>query len=140
MVVFSALYGGLIAYRSFGFQADVLSDIIKVSVVVGLATGVFAFLFWSFMMRQKETYFRAALAGILTAICVLPVPSFIWALKTQIRTAFNSEASMALSELGSTLTLTADNFLWSFSLAEAVTLPMSAAVGLFVIWKSQKLD
>lgn len=136
MVVFSTLYGGLIAYRSFGFQADVLSDIVKVSVVVGLATGIFAFVFWSLMIRKHETYIRAAIAGILTAIFVLPAPSFVWALKTQIRTALNSEAGMALSEMSSTFTLTAENFLWSFSLAEAITLPMSAVVGLFVIWRS----
>lgn len=135
MVIFSALYGGLIAYRTFGFQADYMTDIVKVSVAVGLATGFFAFFFWSLVMRKKETYLRAALAGVFTAICVLPVPAFIWAVKSQIHTVLNAETGAMLSGIGSIFSLAGENFLWSFSLAEAITLPLSAMVGVFVLWK-----
>lgn len=135
MVIFSALYGGLIAYRTFGFQADYMTDIVKVSLAVGLATGLFAFFFWTLILRKKETYLRAALAGILTAICVLPVPAFIWAVKSQIHTVLNAETEAMLSEIGSIFSLAGENFLWSFSLAEAITLPLSAMVGMIVFWK-----
>ena len=136
MAVFSALYGGLIAYRMFNAQDDFIFDILKVFIAVGVATAVFAFLFWSLLLRKKEGYIGAALAGVLTAVCVLPVPAFIWALKSQIHSLFNSDMSMILSGLGAVFSLTAENFLWSFSLAEAITLPLSALVGIIVIWKS----
>lgn len=135
MAGFSALYGGLIAYRMFKAQDDFIFDILKVFIAVGFATAVFAFLFWSLLLRKKEGYAKAAIAGLLTAICVLPVPAFIWAVKSQIHSLFNTDMGIVLSGIGSVLSLTAENFLWSFSLAEAITLPLSAMVGMIVFWK-----
>jgi len=135
MAVFSAFYGGLIAYRMFNAQDDFIFDILKVFIAVGFATAIFAFIFWSLLLRKKEGYIRAALAGILTAVCVLPVPAFIWAVKSEFHSIFNSDIVIVLAGIGSVFSLTAQNFLWSFSLAEAITLPLSAIVGLIVIWK-----
>lgn len=136
MSILSALYGGLIAYRMFNAQDDFIFDILKVFIAVGFTTSVFAYLFWSLFMRRKESYVRAALAGVFTAICVLPVPAFIWAVKSEIRSIFNADINLIFSGLSSIMSLSAENFLWSFSLAEAVTLPLSAMVGMIVVRKA----
>jgi len=132
MSVCSALYGGLLAYRMLHWQADSLSDILKISLVICLATACLSYLFWSLIAYKKESGLRGIIAGSLTAVFTLPVPSFASTLKREISLLLETQSGLSLSDITSIISLSTQAFTSQFSLAEALAIPLSAMVGFFV--------
>lgn len=125
----AALYGAILAYRQVGWQADGLSDTLKMSLLVfGLASIVTVF--WGrLLLKNYSTKLRGTMAGGLSAMTLIPLPSFIGAFKDKFITqtlpfieSFTEAASYAFSTL---------------SLAEILSIPLSIAVGLWVVGADQ---
>lgn len=130
MAAFAGLYGAILAYRALGWQADGLSDILKSTLVITIATAVLAFIFWSLSSWKTESKMRGMMAGLLTAAFVIPTPAFLWSVKTEVLR--NLEAGHLWPNIISIITSTFDVLGYSFSAAEFLALPMSAIVGFFI--------
>ena len=127
----AALYGAVLAYRLFHSQADVISDILKFSVLVFCTTALLSYFWWTLIMGANRVVrlsniSKGALAGLLSAVSIIPVPSFLGGLKH----SFTLHADMVLAVQAGI-----DNVVFTFSLAEFLALPMSAVLGAFVAYR-----
>ncbi len=74
-------------------------------------------------MKLKGFVFSGALAGFLTALCIIPLPTFVGGLKGEI---------LANHDLIPSISASLKYSLSTFSLAEALALPLSAGLGFFI--------
>lgn len=117
---FGTLYGAILAFRLLGHQADALSDVIKLSLIIFLALLPLSAFWWTVMRAKIKGPESGLLAGLLTAISIIPVPTFVGGFKSQYVEHHNffSACSQALKYSVATL-----------SLAEFIALPLCAAAG-----------
>jgi len=117
---FGTLYGAILAFRLLGHQVDVLSDALKLCAVIFLTLLPLSVFWWTVMTAKIKGPEGGLLAGLLTGISILPVPTFIGGFKSHyvehhaILTAGVEAMKYSLSTL---------------SLAEFIALPLCAAAG-----------
>ncbi|MDA8708090.1 hypothetical protein N9M10_01825 [Hellea sp.] len=114
------LYGGVLAFRLLGHQADALSDVIKLSAIIFLTLIPLSAFWWSVITAKIKGHVGGMLAALLTGICIIPVPTFIGGFKSHYveHHAFFTASMEALKYSLSTL-----------SLAEFIALPLCAVTG-----------
>ncbi len=114
------LYGAILAFRLLGHQADALSDVLKLSAIIFLALLPLSAFWWSLVTAKIKSPEGGMLAGLLTGICIIPIPTFIGGFKSHYveHHAFILAGIEALKYSLSTL-----------SLAEFIALPLCAAAG-----------
>ena len=121
----ASVYGAIWAYRLIGYQADSVGDIFKFCVLIFISCLFFSYVWWRLIRTKLRGKISGSLAGGLTAICVIPMPTFLGGLKnTYITTqdfAFSAQEAFKFS-------------ISTFSLAEFIAIPMSVAVGM---WAAQ---
>ena len=120
LTVAATLYGSLLAYRLLPAQADIFSDIFKLASMAFISTAIAAYIWWTIIMRETEKAWGGLLAGSLTAICVIPVPTFLGGFKGSFNTHHNLFSAI---EAGLKYSLS------TFSTAEFIALPLYAAAG-----------
>ena len=80
--------------QRFSWQSDFLADLLKIGLLIAVSTAVISFVMWTLTThRAKETLFRGALAGALTALIIIPLPTMAWAFKTEFINLYQSGAS-----------------------------------------------
>lgn len=91
MTGLSTLFGvGLMAIR-YGHQADRLTDIVKIAVFMAVLSLMIAFTLWTWLHhRAHAAPLRGAVAGALTALCLIPLPFFASALKDGVFAAYKN--------------------------------------------------
>ncbi|WP_026942892.1 hypothetical protein [Hellea balneolensis] len=117
------IYGGVLAFRLLGHQADALSDVVKLSLLIFLALLPLSTFWWTIITPKIKGPIGGALAALITGICVIPVPTFIGGFKSHYvehRAVFTG-AIEALKFSVSTL-----------SLAEFIALPLCAIAGYWL--------
>ena len=121
--IFAAIYGAIWAYRLLAYQADAFSDITKMTGLIFIVTLIMSYFWWTVivMISKRVSAKGGALAGFLTAICVIPLPTFFGAVKGD----FVANHDL-MSAIGAGITYSIS----TFSLAEALALPLSTIVGL----------
>ena len=120
LTIAATLYGSLLAYRLLPAQADLFSDILKLASIALVSTAIAAYIWWTIIMRKTEKAWGGLLAGSLTAICVIPVPTFLGGFKGNFNIHQNLFSAI---EAGVTYSLS------TFSIAEFIALPLCAAAG-----------
>ena len=76
-------------------QADIVSDTIKIGVLLALCTAIVSVVIWTCMSSRFAPFktrplLRGAIAGCLTALIIIPLPAFGWSLKTELISAHQS--------------------------------------------------
>ena len=118
----ATIYGAVWAYRLIGWQADSVTDILKLSGLVFICTLILSFVWWTVIRRKFRGPLSGALAGLLATICIIPLPSFFGALKGHYAETHNLALSIQ----------TALNYsISTFSLFEFLAIPLSMAVGVW---------
>lgn len=114
------LYGAILAFRLLGHQADAFSDVLKLSAIIFLALLPLSAFWWRLITAKIKGPEGGMLAGLLTGICIIPVPTFIGGFKSHYveHNEFITAGIEALKYSLSTL-----------SLAEFIALPLCAAAG-----------
>jgi len=118
------LYGGVLAFRLLGHQADALSDVIKLSAIIFIALLPISAFWWSVITANIKGPEGGMIAALLTGICIIPVPTFIGGFKSHYveHHALFTASIEALKYSLSTL-----------SLAEFIALPLCAAAGYVLV-------
>jgi len=92
--------------------------------MIFIVTFILSYFWWTvIVMKLKGFVFSGALAGFLTALCIIPLPTFVGGLKGEI---------LANHDLIPSISASLKYSLSTFSLAEALTLPLSAGLGFFI--------
>lgn len=105
--IFTALFTFMATLSGVGFgfyelqaQADRLSDVLKISVVVATASIGVSYIIWTLTHLRKDSLLRGGLAGLLTGLAIVQIPYVGSALKTEFLRQYNSEnMSVLLSAL-----------------------------------------
>ncbi|MEP1230311.1 MAG: hypothetical protein ABJG88_06515 [Litorimonas sp.] len=121
----SAIYGAILTYRLLGFQADAVSDILKFSALVFVITLIAAYMWWTVLSLKLRSVALGAIAGGMSAVTVIPLPTFIGGFKSSYD---------ASADIITTASLAAQYSLSTLSLAEFIAIPLSIVVG---IWASK---
>jgi hypothetical protein len=83
--ILAGFAANITAWPILSQQADWLSDVIKLFVLIVLATAFLSACLWTAGARitksPRERRLAGALAGALTAIIIVPLPFFGWAMK-----------------------------------------------------------
>jgi len=84
--------------QKYARQADIVSDTIKIGILLAICTAIVSFVIWTFMSSRFAPFktrplLRGAIAGMLTALIIVPLPAFGWSLKTELLNLFQSEQS-----------------------------------------------
>ena len=116
----ATIYGGILAYRLLHYQSDVLSDIIKMSMVIFILTFILSYFWWTVVRLKLSSPKSGALAGVLTGLSVIPTPTFMGAFKGEFLA--NDNLILAVHS-GLRYSLS------TFSAAEALALPLCAIAG-----------
>ena len=119
----AAAYGALLSFRLLGWQADILSDVIKMSALVFSLTLLVSFCLWTVIRPRLSGTMGGALAGGLTALILIPLPTLLGGFKSSFITQGHGFAA-ALKEASA-------YSLSTFSAAEFVAIPLSMAVGIW---------
>lgn len=72
-------------YTANGFlngQADRFSDLMKISALVSVATGIISYILWTIVQAKPSNVIRGGLIGATTAVLVVQIPLAAYALKT----------------------------------------------------------
>ena len=119
----AASYGALLTYRLLGWQADIISDVIKSSIFIFGSTLLASYFFWSIIKPKVTGPAGGALAGGLTAIFLIPLPTLAGGFKSSFVTqGHDFAASLSNAAVYSFST---------FSAAEGIAIPLSMAVGIW---------
>lgn len=132
MTVSAPIFGGLQSYRKLRGQEDFLSDMVQVELVIAVGTLFAAFLFWTVLMRHKESPWRGGLAGLLTAICIVPLPVFGWSFRRRLMSGFSDPQSPLISDVFTAFFDALAYALPIFASKAVIALPLSFAVGYCV--------
>jgi len=88
MSLSATLLAVIIAGQKLKGQPDLFADLAKISLIIAIGTACMSFFYWTLTHLKSETAFRGGLAGLLTAITVVPLPAFGWTFKTQFMAAY----------------------------------------------------
>jgi len=91
--------------QKYARQADIVSDTIKIAILIAICTALVGFVIWTIMSSRfaplkTRPLLRGAVAGFLTALIIVPLPAFGWSLKTEfLSTIQSSESGLFLASL-----------------------------------------
>ena len=91
MTVLATLFGTAYGAYELRGQSDLLADVIKISGLLTVASGVISYVVWTLTHRRKDSVFRGGLSGLITGLVIVPVPYFTSTLKTELSRIRNSE-------------------------------------------------
>ena len=116
----ATIYGTILAYRLLYYQSDAISDILKMSGLIFVVSLILSYVWWSVVTTRLSGAKGGAVAAVLTAISIIPVPTFAGAFKGEFLVTHNLISSV---RAGLTYSLS------TFSAAEALALPLCAIAG-----------
>lgn len=123
MVPLAVLFGCAVASWRLSGQADLWLDLVKIAAMIGVATLIAGFFFWSVLHRRHASWWRGGLSGGLTGALIVPLPFFAWTLKTGLLALLSSGD---LASIPSILAKAVEAGLWTF---EEMTRASLAAIG-----------
>ena len=118
----ASLYGAVLAYRLIGFQADAASDVIKFTSLIFVATAIISFFWWTIILNKFSGLKAGALAGLLSVITIIPIPTFLGGFKK----ALSLNPDIILAAQGAI-----EYSISTISLAEYLAIPPSIIVGIW---------
>lgn len=92
MTVFAVPFVIVISRLKLGQQADLLSDSLKIGLLVAMSTILISFVTWTITHFRKASIIRGALAGLISSLLIIPIPSAAWRLKSMTLSAYQDTA------------------------------------------------
>ena len=124
--------------QRFSYQSDFLADLLKISIAIAISTALISFITWTLTHCKNDSIFRGALAGMLTALIIIPLPNLAWAFKTEFINAHHTDQYSVLAAAAVAALLSIETGLATFinmTKASLVAVVGSICVGAFVAYK-----
>ena len=103
MTLFATTFCMSITGQVLRGEADLLADIVKIAILIAVSTAVISFTAWTLTHLKKDSVPRGAAAGLFTAVTIIPLPAFLWHMKTQFLSAYGSSTDSVFSAILSAL-------------------------------------
>ena len=87
----ATLFGMAFGLYELQAQPDRFSDVIKICVLLAIASFCVSYIIWTLTHLRKDSVLRGGLAGLLTGLAIVQVPYFVSALKTEFFRHYNSD-------------------------------------------------
>lgn len=94
MTMFATPFVIAISRLKFGRQADLITDSLKIGVLVAVSTIAISFCVWTGMQGKKRSILRGGLAGLVSALLIVPIPSAVWTFKAQTLEAVQTGSNL----------------------------------------------
>lgn len=91
MTFLATLFGAAFGMYELRGEADILTDVIKISALLAMASTIVSYTVWTLTHLRKNNVFRGGLAGLLTGLTIVQVPYFTAAFKTEVLRLYKSE-------------------------------------------------
>lgn len=114
MTIFATTFCVAITGQVLGGQADLLADILKIAVLIAVSTFIISFIYWTLTHLKKDGVPRGALAGVLSAVTIIPLPAFLANLKTQTFEAYQHTTDNFIAAMFSAIPTAIDAGLYAF--------------------------
>ena len=88
MTLFATSFVISIIGPKLGPQSDLLGDTFKIALLVAVCTALISFIAWTVTHRKGDSLLRGAVAGVLTALLIIPLPAAAWTFKTEVFSAY----------------------------------------------------
>ncbi len=140
MSILATVFVAAITIQKLQHQADFLGDTVKIASIAAVGTASAGFVCWTILhmnvsLLTNRPILRGALAGVLTALLIIPLPVFAWTLKTEVLGAYGSGDAAFLGALWQALSPAIKNGLETFayiSKASVVAITASLIVGGYI--------
>jgi len=141
MTLLATSFAVIVFGERYARQADVFTDKLKIGFLIAVSTALVGFVIWSFMSSRfapfkTRPFLRGAIAGALTALIIIPLPAFVWSLKTELLSAYQSGSTelfkMAIQSLISSIGWGLLTFI-TITKASLIAIIGSACVGAGVV-------
>lgn len=103
MTAFATVFVIAITGHVMRGQTDILADTFKVAALIAVSTAIISYIIWTLTHLKKNTVLRGVIAGFLTVVLIIPIPTFLWSLKTQVLTAYNNTTDSLLAAVYSAI-------------------------------------
>lgn len=137
MTVFATTFCIAITGQVLGGQTDLLADILKIAVLIALSTAIISFTTWTLTHLKKDSVKRGAAAGFLSAVAIIPLPSFVANLKTLTLSAYESSGENLIAAFFSALPPSINAGLYTFvdiTKASIIAVTASMIVGAVIAY------
>lgn len=131
----ATIFGSYLSVSRIFGQADVLTDVLKIGLIIAVGTAGLSFIFWTLSHLKQGGPGRGALAGLMTALCVVPLPVFAWHYKTDLISAYTTHPSDVIAALFQAILPALGTGLLTFQVmtkAALIAVILSAALGYAV--------
>ena len=88
MTLFATSFVISIIGPKLGPQSDLLEDTFKIALLVAFCTAGISFIAWTVTHWKGDSPLRGAVAGLLTALLIVPLPAAAWTFKTEVFSAY----------------------------------------------------
>ena len=122
MTVLATLFGAAYGAYELRGQADLLSDVVKISGLIALAAACVSYVLWTVTHLRRDSVFRGGLAGLLTALVIVQVPYFTSAFKTEVMRLHKSENIDLVMSVFAAIPLSLKRGLETFQIISKVSL------------------
>jgi len=145
MTLFATTFSVAITGPVLGAQADLLTDIVKIALLIAVSTACISFVMWSLTHLNIDSIPRGALAGFLTAVTIIPLPAFLSNLKNHIMHAHQTSGDSLFGAVSSAIPQAIDAGLYTFvditkASLVAITASMILGAAISVYVTPRKLD
>lgn len=93
----ATLFGSTLAAWEIRGQSDIIADVLQIGVIIAVGTALLSVVFWTLIHvrrgRAIVSPVRGLVAGLLTAIFVVPLPVFASKLKEMFLIAYDGDPS-----------------------------------------------
>ena len=87
MTLFATSFVISIIGPKLGPQSDLLADTFKIALLIAVSTAGISFIAWTVTHWKGDSPLRGAVAGLLTALLIVPLPAAAWTFKTEVFSA-----------------------------------------------------
>ena len=139
--VLAVLAGSITAYPMIASQTDLVGDLAKIALLIGLGTAMIGWVAWSVLRPTRDRPVRGALAGALTAALIVPLPLFAWSFKAALSGFTGSNAFHLANVMSAVWDASAAGFSTYIHLTKASVgaVVLSALLGFVIAKRSPPL-
>lgn len=135
MTLFVTLTGAAYGAYELRGHSDIFGDVIKIGMLLAVVSVSTSFIIWTVTHLKEDTVFRGGLAGLLTALVIVPVPYFTAGLKTEASRLHSAENKSVLMSVLEAIPFAIKNGLETFLIISKVSLVAviaSVVLGVFI--------
>jgi hypothetical protein len=135
MTFLATAFGVFMSALKLGLQTDLTTDLVKIGLILLLGTALVSRAAWAVahigVPSAKSTAFRGALAGLITALLIIPLPRFSWVIKRDLVAGYEKAETSVTTVFFESLPNAVEAGLYTFTMITKASL--AALIGSMIV-------